>query len=55
MQTVKEAFFSDFKGAIKSLGGWGGDFILAVSTQDPSPYFKERGFDTVIPYREIIL
>ena len=55
MQTVKEAFFSDFKGTVKSLGGWGGDFILAISAEDPWPYFNERGFDTVIPYRKMVL
>jgi mevalonate kinase len=55
MQTVKETFFSDFPGVVKSLGGWGGDFVLAVSKDDPVAYFHERGFKTVIPYREMIL
>lgn len=55
MQTVKETFFSDFKGVIKSLGGWGGDFILAVSKENPTDYFQKRGFHTIIPYQEMIL
>ncbi|RZJ71608.1 GYDIA family GHMP kinase [Flavobacterium sp.] len=55
MQTVKEALFSDFKGVIKSLGAWGGDFVLAVSRENPSEYFKGSGFDTVIPFSEMIL
>lgn len=55
MQTVKEAFFSDFKGVIKSLGAWGGDFVLAISEHNPTPYFKDKGFDTVIPYTEMII
>lgn len=55
MQTVKETFFPDFKGVIKSLGGWGGDFILAVAKEDPTTYFHERGFQTIIPYQEMIL
>ena len=29
---VKEKYFQDFKGAIKSLGAWGGDFILQQGT-----------------------
>ena len=33
--------FNDFKGAIKSLGAWGGDFILATAKQDPTAYFKD--------------
>ena len=27
---LKEALFSDYEGAIKSLGAWGGDFFLAT-------------------------
>lgn len=55
MQTVKEALFPDFKGVVKSLGGWGGDFVLAVSRENPTDYFKQRGFDTVIPFHDMIL
>lgn len=55
MQTIKEAFFSDFKGTIKSLGAWGGDFVLAVSKENPVEYFKQKGFEVVIPYKEMIL
>ena len=40
---------------LKSLGAWGGDFILAASETDPTPYFKSKGFDTVIPYDDMIL
>ena len=29
-KTVKEKYFSDYNGSIKSLGAWGGDFILAT-------------------------
>ncbi len=55
MKTVKEAFFADFNGSIKSLGGWGGDFILVASEENPTTYFSERGFTTIIPFREMIL
>lgn len=55
MQTVREAFFSDFNGVIKSLGGWGGDFILAVTREDPTLYFRTKGFHTVIPFQKMIL
>ena len=55
MQTVKERFFPDFKGVIKSLGAWGGDFVLVISKDNPSSYFEERGFTTLLPYREMIL
>lgn len=55
MQTVKEVFFSDFKGMVKSLGAWGGDFVLAVAKEDPTAYFKQKGFDIIIPYHQMIL
>ena len=55
MPTVKERLFSDFNGSVKSLGAWGGDFVLAVSDDDPITYFKERGYDVVILYAEMIL
>ncbi|HLA54468.1 MAG TPA: GYDIA family GHMP kinase [Flavobacterium sp.] len=55
METVKEAFFKDFKGVVKSLGGWGGDFILAISKDDPTDYFRERGFGTVVSYDDMVL
>ena len=55
MQTVKESLFPDYNGVIKSLGAWGGDFVLAISNEDPTSYFKEKGYETIIPYDEMIL
>lgn len=55
LQTAKESHFPDFKGAIKSLGAWGGDFIMAVSEENPTPYFEDRGFKVIIPYKDMIL
>ena len=52
---VQEELFSDFGGQIKSLGAWGGDFVLASSAENPTDYFKSKGFRTVIPYSELIL
>jgi hypothetical protein len=55
MKTVKEALFPDFKGVLKSLGAWGGDFILAISKENPKDYFASKGYETIIPYSEMIL
>lgn len=60
---VQEEFFQDFPGAIKSLGGWGGDFMMVLGPEpdlDSKPnftvnYFKEKGFGTIIPYKDMIL
>lgn len=52
---VKDLYFPDFQGSIKSLGAWGGDFVLAISNKgNAENYFKEKGFPTVIPYQEMI-
>ena len=55
MDTVKERYFYDFDGTIKSLGAWGGDFVLVVSDSNPKSYFESKGFTTLLPYREMIL
>ena len=56
--SVKEKLFNDFQGQIKSLGAWGGDFILATSDAPKNVvknYFNNKGHDVVIPYEQIIL
>jgi mevalonate kinase len=52
---VKNQLFKDFQGSIKSLGAWGGDFILATSKVNPTTYFKSKGFETVIPFNQMVL
>ena len=47
---VKDRLFNDFKGSIKSLGAWGGDFVLAASKDNPRPYFENKGYTTVLDY-----
>ena len=55
LPTVKDALFSDFNGVVKSLGAWGGDFVLVISENNPKEYFAERGFYTFVSYFEMIL
>jgi mevalonate kinase len=52
--TVKENLFPDYSGTVKSLGAWGGDFILATGEASEMDYFRQKGFQTVIPYDEMI-
>lgn len=54
-QTIKESLFPDFNGVIKSLGAWGGDFVMAIATENPIDYFISKGYGTIIPYDEMIL
>ncbi len=50
---LKNSHFPDYKGAIKSLGAWGGDFFLATGTN--RSYFKDKGYETIINYKDMIL
>jgi len=55
-EKIKDKLFNDFDGEIKSLGAWGGDFILASALdKNPTDYFKSKGFDTVLNYNELAL
>ncbi len=57
MPRVQDLYFDDFWGATKSLGAWGGDFILVASSKsfaETQTYFKNKGFDTVISYDDMI-
>nr|WP_299030983.1 GYDIA family GHMP kinase [uncultured Tenacibaculum sp.] len=53
--TVKQRLFSDYFGEVKSLGAWGGDFILATGNEDTTSYFQQKGFNTILTYKEMIL
>ena len=50
---LKTTHFSDYNGAIKSLGAWGGDFFLASGNEQQ--YFKEKGYNTIIPFKKMVL
>ena len=52
--TIKYQRFRDYPFAIKSLGGWGGDFILVVGNPDDQDYFKEKGYDVILSWDEMI-
>jgi hypothetical protein len=55
LKTVQEKLFTNYFGQTKSLGAWGGDFVLATGNEDSPKYFKQKGFETVIPYQDLIL
>ncbi len=55
---VKDVYFSDFSGEVKSLGAWGGDFVLAateMSNAEVNNYFKDKGFETVVAYKDMVV
>lgn len=54
LPTVKSLLFSDYPHTIKSLGAWGGDFILATGTKNSMEYFRKRGFQTIVPFNDML-
>ncbi len=55
LETIKEIAFPDFNGVIKSLGAWGGDFVMVISKENPKEYFIAKGYETILTYDEMIL
>lgn len=57
LSRIKDIHFADYWGAVKSLGAWGGDFVLVTSNktyQETIKYFKERGFETIFRFDDIV-
>lgn len=58
MTPVQELLFPQFDGAIKSLGAWGGDFVLFVSKENfhtNKKWFQSKGYPVVMPFEEVII
>ena len=57
MPKVKGEYFSDYWGSVKSLGAWGGDFVLATSEAaetETRNYFSQKGFTTILKLAELM-
>jgi len=54
-KTIKKELFKDFSGEIKSLGAWGGDFIMVSSEDNPINYFKNKGYNTVFKFSDLLI
>lgn len=52
--TVKERFFADCPIFIKSLGAWGGDFVMSSKFEGFRDYFWGKGFNTIFEYSDLI-
>lgn len=55
LKKVKLELFPDYNGAVKSLGGWGGDFVMATGNESDMDYFRNKGYSTILSYEEMIL
>lgn len=52
--TVKEKYFQNCPSFVKSLGAWGGDFVLTSKFGDYEAYFKTEGFDRIFFWSDLI-
>lgn len=52
---IKQRLFQDYPRAIKSLGAWGGDFILATGGEAEKEYFKKKSYTSILDFEEMIL
>lgn len=53
-----KTYFSDFEGSLKSLGAWGGDFMLAATGKGEDyvkSYFAKHDMNVVLRYDDIVL
>ena len=58
MTPIKQAYFNDFEGEMKSLGAWGGDFYLAATPMDNiqvKNYFNRKGLEVIFSWDELVL
>jgi len=55
---IKDQYFSDYQGEMKSLGAWGGDFIMVTwrgKHESLKEYFREKGLEVIFRFEEMVL
>ena len=58
MPTIQQQYFQDFWGQTKSLGAWGGDFMLVASERgfsETQAYFHQKGLDQFFQFSDWLL
>jgi mevalonate kinase len=58
LDRAQTLYFPTFKGVVKSLGAWGGDFVLATCRDNPietAKWFQDQGFPTVLTWNNMVL
>ena len=54
LPTIKKGRFSDYPRTIKSLGAWGGDFVLATGGEEEKDFFRRRGYHTILDFQTML-
>lgn len=58
MERVQQSMFPDYWGKVKSLGAWGGDFVLLTNNRTEKElrdYLQQKNIDVVFSFSELIL
>ena len=56
LPTIKSQLFNDYNGVVKSLGAWGGDFVLVIVNDTVDlKYFTDKGYETIFSFDEMLL
>lgn len=56
--TIQQERFKNYDGVVKSLGAWGGDFVLVTTQMGEEDFRQEmqsRGFEVVFPFKDMVL
>ena len=54
---AKDLYFPDYWGEVKSLGAWGGDFVLVTSARPEAEtrgYFRDKGMEVFMGWAEMV-
>ena len=57
MIPVRERLFDDFEGVVKSLGAWGGDFVMVATTLEEEKvkkYFADKGYPVIFAWNQML-
>ncbi|HAI81584.1 MAG TPA: hypothetical protein DCL65_11215 [Chryseobacterium sp.] len=54
IKTVKEKYFENCPVFVKSLGAWGGDFVMSRKFPGFEDYFSGKGFHRLFSWDDLI-
>lgn len=52
---VKDLYFQDYEGSVKSLGAWGGDFVLVTAENNVQEYFQSKGYEVIFSFKSMLV
>lgn len=54
-EPIQQSVFPTYsQGKIKSLGAWGGDFVLVTSKNNDLSFFKNKGYNTILKLSDLV-